>query len=206
MGIFDTSLLSVLVPSGGLGFITFLLFNKMGKVKFYDNQDKVFYVVVFSLANFIIMLVFVSLLKLFLSASVALLFSLTFTLILAVIYPFLMPFDKNNQLKNYINDLRDQNGLAYLHAEPVSEIVFNNNNKDTAVYIFDFDKSLINCGFITNMNTHSNEPNELLIEPFDEESSLKSFDDILAWTQRPGIESKVLINLSEKTQIYFIEI
>ncbi|MBH4729467.1 hypothetical protein I6E98_01130 [Staphylococcus aureus] len=56
------------------------------------------------------------------------------------------------------------------------------------------------------MNTHSNEPNELLIEPFDEESSLKSFDDILAWTQRPGIESKVLINLSEKTQIYFIEI
>ncbi|HCD5889920.1 TPA: hypothetical protein NDS98_002416 [Staphylococcus aureus] len=205
MGIFDMSFLSVLVPSGGLGFITFLLFNKMGKVKFYDNQDKVFYVVVFSLMNAIILLVFISLLTLFLSASVALLFSLTFTLILAVVYPFLIPFDKINQLKSHINDLRNQNGLAYQHAEPVSEIVFN-NNKATAVYIFDFDKSLINCGFITNMNTDSSEPNELLIEPFDEESSLKSFDDILAWTQRPGIESKVLINLSEKTQIYFIEI
>ncbi|HDX7831683.1 TPA: hypothetical protein RUV07_001686 [Staphylococcus aureus] len=204
MGVFDTSLLSVLIPSGGLGFITFILFNKMDKVKFYNNQDKVFYVVVFSLTNSIIMLVFVSLLKLFLSASVTLLFSLTFTMILTIIYPFLIPFDTINQLKSYINNLRNQNGLAYQYSEPVREIVFN-NNKDTVIYIFDFEKNLINCGYISNINTRNNEPTELIIEPFDEEPPLKSFDDIVEWSQSPEVEPKVLINLNEKTQIYFIE-
>ncbi|CCI59467.1 putative uncharacterized protein [Staphylococcus equorum subsp. equorum Mu2] len=204
MNILDIPILSVLISSGGLGFISFLLFNKMGKVKVYDNQDKVFYNILLSLINFIILFSIILLLSLWINIQVSILLSLVITLLISTVYPFLVPLSAIEKLKNKINNSRNESGLAYQYAGPVRENIFNNKN-DTVVYIFDFDKNLINCGYITNLNTHNNEPYELIIEPFDEDPPLKNFDDIVKWSQEPDVEPEILINLNEKTQIYFIE-
>lgn len=204
MNTLDMPFLSVLISSGGFGFLSFLLFNKMGKIKVYDNQDKVFYNVLLSILNFIILFSAILILSNFFNLQISTLLSLLITLISSTIYPFLIPLTLLEKVRKSINKSRNENGLAYQYAEPVREIVFNNTN-DTVAYIFDFDKNLINCGYITNLNTHNNEPNELIIEPFDEEPSLKTFEDIVKWSQQCDEEPKVLINLSEKIQIYFIE-
>ena len=77
-------------------------------------------------------------------------------------------------MKLEINNSRNVSGLAYQYAEPVREIIFN-NNKHTVVYIFDFEEKLINCGYITNFNTQNNEPTELIIEPFRRRTTFKNF-------------------------------
>ncbi|WP_241522225.1 hypothetical protein [Staphylococcus intermedius] len=196
--------LSALVSSGGFGFLSFLLLNKMGKIKVYDTQDKVFYNILLSLINFIILFSLTLLLNFWMSIQVSILLSLVGTLILSITYPFLIPLSIIEKLKVEINNSRNGSGLAYQYAEPVREMIFN-NNKHTVVYIFDFEEKLINCGYITNFNTQNNEPTELIIEPFDEEPPLKNFNDIVEWSRRPENEPKVLINLNEKTQMYFIE-
>ncbi|MCI2881415.1 hypothetical protein FH103_01985 [Staphylococcus hominis] len=204
MNTLDVPFLSVLISSGGLGFLSFLSLNKMGKIKAYDNQDKVFYNVLLSILNFIILFSLILILSNFFNLQISILLSLIIALISSTIYPFLIPLTILEKIRKSINDSRNEGGLAYQHAEPVREIVFNNPN-DTVVYIFDFDKNLINCGYVTNLNTHYNEPNELIIEPFDEEPILKTFEDIVKWSQRCDNEPKVLINITEKIQIYFIE-
>lgn len=204
MNTLDVPFLSVLISSGGLGFLSFLSLNKMGKIKVYDNQDKVFYNVLLSILNFIILFSLILILSNFFNLQISILLSLIIVLISSTIYPFLIPLTILEKIRKSINDSRNEGGLAYQHAEPVREIVFNNPN-DTVVYIFDFDKNLINCGYVTNLNTHYNEPNELIIEPFDEEPILKTFEDIVKWSQRCDNEPKVLINITEKIQIYFIE-
>lgn len=204
MNTLDVPFLSVLISSGGLGFLSFLSLNKMGKIKVYDNQDKVFYNVLLSILNFIILFSLILILSNFFNLQISILLSLIIALISSTIYPFLIPLTILEKIRKSINDSRNEGGLAYQHAEPVREIVFNNPN-DTVVYIFDFDKNLINCGYVTNLNTHYNEPNELIIEPFDEEPILKTFEDIVKWSQRCDNEPKVLINITEKIQIYFIE-
>ncbi|NJI15682.1 hypothetical protein GLV95_06740 [Staphylococcus agnetis] len=176
----------------------------MGKIKVYDNQDRVFYNISLSLTNFIILFSLTLLLNLWMSIQISILLSLIGTLILSIAYPFLIPLSIIEKMKLEINNSRNVSGLAYQYAEPVREIIFN-NNKHTVVYIFDFEEKLINCGYITNLNTQNNEPTELIIEPFDEEPPLKTFNDIVRWSQKPENEPKVLINLNEKTQIYFIE-
>lgn len=204
MNTLDVPFLSVLISSGGLGFLSFLSLNKMGKIKAYDNQDKVFYNVLLSILNFIILFSLILILSNFFNLQISILLSLIIALISSTIYPFLIPLTILEKIRKSINDSRNEGGLAYQHAEPVREIVFNNPN-DTVVYIFDFDKNLINCGYVTNLNTHYNEPNELIIEPFDEEPILKTFEDIVKWSQQCDNEPKVLINITEKIQIYFIE-
>ncbi|MEX2947919.1 hypothetical protein ABH521_003710 [Staphylococcus warneri] len=204
MNTLDVPFLSVLISSGGLGFLSFLLLNKMGKIKAYDNQDKVFYNVLLSILNFIILFSLILILSNFFDLQISILLSLIIALISSTIYPFLIPLTILEKIRKSINDSRNESGLAYQHAEPVREIVFNNPN-DTVAYIFDFDKNLINCGYVTNLNTHYNEPNELIIEPFDKEPILKTFEDIVKWSQRCDNEPKVLINITEKIQIYFID-
>lgn len=197
-------ILSVIISSGGLGFLSFLLLNKMGKIKVYDNQDKVFYNVLLSILNFIILFSLILISSNFFNLQTSILLSLIIALISSTIYPFLIPLAILEKIRKSINNSRNGSGLAYQYAEPVREIVFNNPN-DTVAYIFDFDKNLINCGYITNLNTNYNEPNELIIEPFDEEPLLKTFEDIVKWSQQCDNEPKVLINITEKIQIYFIE-
>ncbi|PTI51156.1 hypothetical protein BU085_06110 [Staphylococcus warneri] len=204
MNTLDVPFLSVLISSGGLGFLSFLLLNKMGKIKAYDNQDKVFYNVLLSILNFIILFSLILILSNFFDLQISILLSLIIALISSTIYPFLIALTILEKIRKSINDSRNESGLAYQHAEPVREIVFNNPN-DTVAYIFDFDKNLINCGYVTNLNTHYNEPNELIIEPFDKEPILKTFEDIVKWSQRCDNEPKVLINITEKIQIYFID-
>ncbi|KFE41929.1 hypothetical protein [Staphylococcus agnetis] len=204
MNILEIPILSAIVSSGGFGFLSFLLLNKMGKIKVYDNQDRVFYNISLSLTNFIILFSLTLFLNLWMSIQISILLSLIGTLILSIAYPFLIPLSIIEKMKIEINNSRNVSGLAYQYAEPVREIIFN-NNKHTVVYIFDFEEKLINCGYITNFNTQNNEPTELIIEPFDEEPPLKTFNDIVEWSQKPENEPKVLINTNEKTQIYFIE-
>ncbi|WP_241522508.1 hypothetical protein [Staphylococcus delphini] len=204
MNILDMPVLSALVSSGGFGFLSFLLLNKMGKIKVYDTQDKVFYNILLSLINFIILFSLTLLLNFWMSIQISILLSLVGTLISSITYPFLFSLSIIEKIKVEINNSRNRSGLAYQYAEPVREIIFN-NNKHTVVYIFDFEEKLINCGYITNLNTQNNEPTELIIEPFDEEPPIKNFNAIVEWSQKPENESKVLINLNEKTQIYFIE-
>lgn len=204
MNILEIPILSAIVSSGGFGFLSFLLLNKMGKIKVYDNQDRVFYNISLSLTNFIILFSLTLFLNLWMSIQISILLSLIGTLILSIAYPFLIPLSIIEKMKIEINNSRNVSGLAYQYAEPVREIIFN-NNKHNVVYIFDFEEKLINCGYITNFNTQNNEPTELIIEPFDEEPPLKTFNDIVEWSQKPENEPKVLINTNEKTQIYFIE-
>lgn len=204
MNTLDIPILSVIISSGGLGFLSFLLLNKMGKIKVYDNQDKVFYNVLLSILNFIILFSLILIFSNFFNLQISILLSLIIALISSTIYPFLIPLTILEKIRKSINNSRNGSGLAYQYAEPVREIIFNNPN-DTVAYIFDFDKNLINCGYITNLNTNYNEPNELIIEPFDQEPILKTFEDIVKWSQQCDNEPKVLINITEKIQIYFIE-
>lgn len=204
VNLINVPVISILISSGGLGFISFVSLNKMGKLNVYDNQDSFFYNIFLSIVNFIIMFVITLILNLYLNIQLSFIISLIITMLIAAIYPFVIPLKLIDKIKKNINNSRNKEGLAYQNSEPIREKIFN-NSKDTIVYIFDFEKNLINCGYITKINTHKNEPNEIGIDPFDEESPMKTFDDINEYVQQIDVKSEILINLEDKTQIYFIE-
>lgn len=204
MELINVPVISILISSGGLGFVSFVLLNKMGKLNVYDNQDSFFYNIFLSIVNFIIMFVITLSLNLYFNIRISFIISLIITMLLAALYPFVIPLKAIDKIKTNINNSRNEEGLAYQNSEPIRERIFN-SSKDTIIYVFDFEKNLINCGYITKINTHKNEPNEIGIDPFDEDPPLKTFEDINEYVQQIDIESEILINFEEKIQIYFIE-
>ncbi|MCO4363362.1 hypothetical protein MTQ96_11510, partial [Staphylococcus agnetis] len=112
MNILEIPILSAIVSSGGFGFLSFLLLNKMGKIKVYDNQDRVFYNILLSLVNFIILFSLTLLLNLWVSIQISILLSLIGTLILSITCPFLIPLSIIEKMKIEINNSRNVSGLA----------------------------------------------------------------------------------------------
>lgn len=201
----EFSFIPLLITSGVIGFLSFALLIKMGKIHTSDNVEKTLTITFLSFINFIIFWIVILLISSIISnLEIAFLISMIITLIISIVYPFLISKKLLIVINNYINNNRTQSGYSVQHSQPVRDLAFDNNNQ-TIIYIFDFEKNMMNCGYISYINTKNSDPLEILIVPFNQENTLKDFSEVQNYIESEEVESSIIVNLELKFQMILIE-
>lgn len=199
------SFIPFLITSGVLGFMSYMLLNKMGKIYSSDNVEKTLSITFLSFVNFIVFWILILIFNTFINIlEVVILFGIIATIIFSIIYPFLIKKDVFIKLNEYINNSRTKYGYSIQHSQPVRELVFDNNKK-TIIYIFDFEYNLINCGYVANINTKSSDPLEVSIVPFNQKNTLETFSEVQNYIESKEVESNIFVNLELGFQMILIE-
>ncbi|MCD8850968.1 hypothetical protein [Staphylococcus xylosus] len=201
----EISFIPFLITSGVLGFLSFTLFAKMGKIYSSDNVEKTLSITFLSFINFIIFWILILIFNIYIdSLEVVILFGIITTIVISIIYPFLITKNVFIKLNEYINNSRTNQGNSMQHSQPVRELVFD-KNKTTIIYIFSFENTLINCGYVANINTKNSDPLEVSIVPFNQENTLKNFEEVQNYIESKEIKSNIIVNLEAGFQMILIE-
>lgn len=206
MLISKVSVIPLLIASGVLGYLSFNILTKMGKVYSSDSKEKTLSVTFLSFVNFIIYWILILVLNLFIhNLEITILVALIVTIVLSLIYPLLVPEKLFIIFNKIINGTRTKHGYSMQNSKPVRELIFDKNCK-TIIYIFDFNHNLVNCGYISHINTKNSDPLEIAIIPFNQANTLKSFEAVQSYIESEDIESNIIINFELKFQMILIDI
>ncbi|TDM23807.1 hypothetical protein [Macrococcoides canis] len=205
----DIDLFSLFISAGGLGFLTYNILAKTGKiyVRSNDQKDKYITLIFLSMLNYIVFLT-VSLIVDYLNhaeSNTKILLSIVITLFISVILPMSIPikwFDKFNKI---LNEQRNNMGYANNYSETTRERFFN-VNQSKSIFIFDLQNNFIESGSYYNVNESYKDDFEIAIVPFDSETTLNNYDNLMEYIQNnQNVNSQTLINFDKQLKIIMFD-
>lgn len=204
-------LLTALITAGSLGFINFFILKRLGvfTLRKSNEQDTKHFLLLFSLLNYVIYLLsfiyiknrFINLEELLVIA-ISIVLTIMLTILLSL---FIFPIIADGFNKT-LNFLRKNKQLSEIDHRGPRDIVFN-NDKYQAVFIFDFNKTLISSGYLEH---YSNESDyyEITLVPFDEEPYLNSYDRVKKFSESEANQDRdinILLDFEKKLQYFIID-
>lgn len=205
----NIDLFSLFISAGGLGFLTYNILAKTGKiyVRSNDQKDKYITLIFLSMLNYIVFLT-VSLIVDYLNhaeSNTKILLSIVITLFISVILPMSIPikwFDKFNKM---LNKQRNNMGYANNYSETTRERFFN-VNQSKSIFIFDLQNNFIESGSYYNVNENYKDDFEIAIVPFDSETTLNNYDNLMNYIQNnQNVNSQTLINFDKQLKIIMFD-
>lgn len=205
----NIDLFSLFISAGGLGFLTYNILAKTGKiyVRSNDQKDKYITLIFLSMLNYIVFLT-VSLIVDYLNhaeSNTKILLSIVITLFISVILPMSIPikwFDKFNKM---LNKQRNNMGYANNYSETTRERFFN-VNQSKSIFIFDLQNNFIESGSYYNVNESYKDDFEIAIVPFDSETTLNNYDNLMEYIQNnQNVNSQTLINFDKQLKIIMFD-
>lgn len=205
----NIDLFSLFISAGGLGFLTYNILAKTGKIyiRSNDQKDKYITLIFLSMLNYIVFLT-VSLLVDYLNdaeSNTRILYSIIITLLVSVILPMYMPikwFDKFNEM---LNKQRNNMGYANNYSETTRERFFN-VNQSKSIFIFDLENNFIESGSYYNVNECYKDDFEIAIVPFDRVTTLNNYDNLMAYIQdNSNVNAQTLINFDKQLKFIMID-
>ncbi|PKE13210.1 hypothetical protein CW685_00345 [Macrococcoides caseolyticum] len=205
----NIDLFSLFISAGGLGFLTYNILAKTGKiyVRSNDQKDKYITLIFLSMLNYIVFLT-VSLIVDYLNhaeSNTKILLSIVITLFISVILPMSIPikwFDKFNKM---LNKQRNNMGYANNYSETTRERFFN-VNQSKSIFIFDLQNNFIESGSYYNVNESYKDDFEIAIVPFDSETTLNNYDNLMEYIQNnQNVNAQTLINFDKQLKIIMFD-
>lgn len=204
-------LLTALITAGSLGFINFFILKRLGvfTLRKSNEQDTKHFLLLFSLLNYVIYLLsFIYIKNRFINLEELLVIaiSIVLTIVLTILLSlFIFPIIADGFNKT-LNFLRKNKQLSEINHRGPRDIVFN-NDKYQAVFIFDFNKTLISSGYLEH---YSNESDyyEITLVPFDEEPYLNSYDRVKKFSESEADRDRdinILLDFEKKLQYFIID-
>lgn len=201
-----SEMINSLITSGGLGFINLFILTRLEKINIdeEDKEDKVIFLIFFSIVNYVLFLSFGELFKkisLFSDFRVPL--SIIFVLIISIILSFTLFASIATYMNNIINRSRHNERLSSFDNRSIKKIAFNFDTNKT-IFIFSFDNKLIFSGVSGWFSDLDNVDFELIAYPFNEKTTLDSYDKVMDFITTKSVESEIYINLDKKIKIITI--
>lgn len=207
------ALISSFVVAGGLGFINYVILEKLGIIKSEKNKsdEKLLIILFFSIVNYVIFLLifafpttetkvksFIILLAIGILGTLSLSIVLSFTL-----YPLLAKFF--NMFVNWFRTVILKK--VKTSNQTPKESLFCLNTVLTFIYIFDFDKNKMGEGYLDGWINDNELNHQISLNPAEKPTGL-NFDDVedlickIEYTD-PDLQPRHLIDFDEKVH-YFI--
>lgn len=203
-----TSLLSSLIVSGCLGYLNYSILEKLGTISFHKNSqdEKRMLLLMFSALNYGMYLAVASFVKGAEEGNYnAIAFSILIVIVLDILLtPILSPIISCFKcvLDFYRYKLLKK---GKINTEKVRSEFFQ-SDKAQDVYIFDFDKNLITCGYFYLSSSTDWEYFDLSLVPFyDVLENQITYEDVLKKTLDESVQSKVLIDFEKRIKIIKFE-
>ncbi|QRN49979.1 hypothetical protein [Macrococcoides bohemicum] len=207
----NIDIFSIFISAGGLGFLTYNILAKTGKIYIRNNdqKDKYITLIFLSMLNYILFLtvtLLVDYLNYFdIKSNTKILFSIFITLLLSIILPMVIPikwFDKFNEL---LNVQRNNMGYANNYSETTRERFFNINHSKS-IFIFDLQNNFIESGSYYNVNESYKDDFEIAIVPFDSETNLNNYNNLMSYIyENSHVSAKTLINFDKQLKFIMID-
>lgn len=205
----NIDLFSLFISAGGLGFLTYNILAKTGKiyVRSNDQKDKYITLIFLSMLNYIVFLT-VSLIVDYLNhaeSNTKILLSIVITLFISVILPMSIPIKWFDNFNKMLNKQRNNMGYANNYSETTRERFFN-VNQSKSIFIFDLQNNFIESGSYYNVNESYKDDFEIAIVPFDSETTLNNYDNLMEYIQNnQNVNSQTLINFDKQLKIIMFD-
>ncbi|MGF2052984.1 hypothetical protein ACQUE6_14485 [Enterococcus casseliflavus] len=202
------SLLSSIIVSGSLGYLNYIILEKLGTVSFHKNtqDEKKMVLLIFSALNYGVYLAVASKIEGAENGDYGAIALSIFIVIIIVslgsilLHPCILCF-KN--LLDYIRCNLLKKGRVNI--EPVRTEFFQ-SSKPQDIYIFDLDNKLLTCGYFNLSPSTEWDYFDLSLVPFyDVLENQISYEDVINKTLDPSFKSKVLIDFEKKIKIIKFE-
>lgn len=198
--------------AGGFGYINYFILHKEGVLNRENNkEDRVFFLLVFSIIN---LLIFDALEKAInyilctdkLGRGLYLCIVLAVTILVTVL--MIIPIFRVGTKKMYkqINNRRRENGLSEINSKPVRDCLFDNFYHQEAYIINLIENKIITSGLVVDVE-ESNNNLELNLKPFSEawyRDVPKNYYELISYCRNDKVVSKEYINVHEKIRIIII--
>lgn len=200
-----TAVISSLVVSGSLGYVNYVLLERLGIISFdkSSNDEKKMVLLAFAALNYGLYLWVASYIS---GAANGNYKSIAIVIVIVagldiLLTPTLIAGGIVGA-KHVINWIREKI-LKKSHVDSVlTRNDFFNTNKRQEIYIFDFDNKLITCGYLDYQGDAKLDYFDLNLMPFDTPETLITFENIVETASKT--ESRVLVDMEKKVKLYNI--
>lgn len=200
-----TAVISSLVVSGSLGYVNYVLLEKLGIISFdkSSNDEKKMVLLAFAALNYGLYLWVASYISgaengNYKSIAVVIVIVAALDVILT---PTLVAGGVVGA-KYVINWIRNK-FMKKSHVDSVlTRNDFFNTNKQQEIYIFDFDNKLISCGYLVYQGDAKLDYFDLNLMPFDVSESNITFENVVETASNK--ESRVLVDMEKHVKLYNI--
>lgn len=205
MNIDYLSTFPLLISSGVMGYLSFWILLKLGKIHVQESKEYILNLTFISFIIFLLMWILYLILNLVpdIQEEIAILSSLIVSIVVSAFLSWWVPTCFFEKFEGILNNKRSSEGKATQSSKTVRQHFFDKNEK-IMIFIFDFDNRLIASGFNNRINDKNIDPFELTLSPFNEPSHLNKYQDVIDYIEDKDINSEIFISFDRDIKIITI--
>ncbi|WP_289933840.1 hypothetical protein [Lactobacillus delbrueckii] len=190
-------IIATLLTVGGVGFVNFMVTEQLGTVNLYkdSNQARLGYSLIWSIVDFSIYLLAKNLLSSYLQGDMLLIVVMLITLVGAWLLTYLLAWPLHDLLFTLYSKKAAQHKSKdfLIDNQSVLESTLGIEDKETTVYVYDFEHNPLGYGILSEYSTDENN-SCIRVDPFrdpDGETHLQySYDDLMLKIQSETYQEK----------------
>lgn len=199
---------TIFITLGGLGFINYFVLARLDKISInkHNKDDKLFFLMFFSLVNYIIYLFVLFSIEKFTNVDneyMILAISILTTLFITVVSTFTIFSFLSTAIEQLLNKMRVKSGKSSYDSLTVKQRVFN-YSESKMIFVYDLKNNLIECGFSGYFSAMEDDDFELSIYPFIEKPLFTEYEEVMSYINDNEKESDIYMNVSKNVKIILI--